>query len=432
MTLIDRVQFTAAAAKAFSNSVRATTAASISARRQARRSRVDAEITTYDPLDPATAAQPHEAYRRLHASGRVHFNPKRSLWILSRLDDVRAAARDDKALSSADGVTRTKFALPILITTDGEKHARMRRQVLPAFTKAALESWRPMIDRLATEMVGEVLDNPGCDVVQRLAVPMPVRLIAHLLGVPDTDVDDFRRWSEASVQVTDLAMTPRGVQKLASALSGSWSMNRYFRRQFAAGGLNGSDTILGRLLVENEAGSLSAEELFYFAMLLLLAGNETTTNLLGGMFDTLARNPDSYNRIRAEHSLIPMAIEEQLRYSSPVQNLYRTAAADYPVGDVTIPAGARVLLSFGAANRDPRVFDDPDLYRVDRNPSQHIAFGFGAHLCLGAQLTRMEAQAVLRELVTRVSRVELVGETRWSTNSSLRGPAQMRVKLTPA
>jgi cytochrome P450 len=120
-----------------------------------------------------------------------------------------------------------------------------------------------MIDQLAAEMVGEVLQNPGCDVVQRLAVPMPVRLIAHLLGIPDTDVDDFRRWSEASVQVTDLAMTPRGVQKLASALSGSWSMNRYFRRQFAVGGLKGSDTILGRLLAENEAGSLTEEELFY-------------------------------------------------------------------------------------------------------------------------------------------------------------------------
>lgn len=155
----------------------------------------------------------------------------------------------------------------------------MRRQVLPAFTKAALESWRPMIDELAAELVGEVLHNPGCDVVQRLAVPMPVRLIAHLLGVPDT------------VQVTDLALTPRGAQKLASALSGSWSMNRYFRRQFAVGGLKGSDTILGRLLAENEAGSLSEEELFYFAMLLLMAGNETITNLLGGMFDTLARNP---------------------------------------------------------------------------------------------------------------------------------------------
>lgn len=429
MTLIDRVQFTGAAAKALGDAVRANTAAGIRARRQARH--VDAEITTYDPLDPATAAQPHEAYRRLHANGRVHYNPKRSLWILSRLGDVRAAARDDKALSSADGVTRTKFALPILITTDGEKHAQMRRQVLPAFTKAALESWRPMIDRLAAEMVGDVLHNPGCDVVQRLAVPMPVRLIAHLLGVPDTDVDDFRRWSEASVQFTDLSLTARGVKKLAAAVGGSWSMNRYFRRQFAIGGLKGSDTILGRLLAENDAGSLTDDELFYFAMLLLLAGNETTTNLLGGMFDTLATYPEQFDSIRADHSLIPMAIEELLRYLSPAQNIYRTARRDYPVGDVTIPAGARVMLSFGAANRDPRVFDDADVFRVDRNPTQHIAFGFGAHLCLGAQLTRMEAQAVLRELAMTASRIDVVGQTRWSTNSLLRGPVHLPVRLTP-
>jgi cytochrome P450 len=167
-------------------------------------------------------------------------------------------------------------------------------------------------------------------------------------------------------------------------------------------------------------------------MLLLLAGNETTTNLLGGMFDTMAKNPKSYDRLRAAPDLIPMAIEEQLRFSSPVQNLYRTARTDYPVGDVTIPAGARVLLSFGAANRDPRVFDDPDVFRVDRNPTQHIAFGFGAHLCLGAQLTRMEGQAVLRELTTRVSRISIDGDTRWSTNSSLRGPAHLPVRLTPA
>jgi cytochrome P450 len=308
----------------------------------------------------------------------------------------------------------------------------MRRQILPAFTKAALDSWRPMIDKLAVQLVGDLLDNPGSDAVGRLAVPMPMRLIAHMLGVPDTDVDKFRRWSEAAVQVTDLSLTRRGVNKLAASVSGSRSIYRYFYRQFAAGGLKGSDTILGRLLAKNEDGTITEDELFYFAMLLLLAGNETTTNLLGGMFDTLARNPEQFNRIREDPDLIPMAIEEQLRFSSPVQNLYRTALTDYPVCDVTIPAGARVLLSFGAANRDPQVFDNPDVYRVDRNPSQHIAFGFGAHLCLGAQLTRMEAQAVLRELVTRVGRVELVGETRWSTNSSLRGPARLRVKLAPA
>ncbi|MDQ1550040.1 MAG: hypothetical protein QOD27_1698 [Microbacteriaceae bacterium] len=432
MTLTQNVQFAGSLVKPLGNAARINTVSGIRARWHNHRSPISAEITAYDPLDPATAAQPHESYRRLHRGARVHYNPKRSIWILTRLDDVRAAARADAALSSADGVTRTKFSLPILITTDGERHAQMRRQILPAFTKAALDSWRPTIDKLASELVGDLLDNPGSDAVQRLAVPMPMRLIAHMLGVPDTDVDKFRRWSEAAVQVTDLALTRRGVNKLAASVSGSRSIYRYFHRQFRVGGLKGSETILGRLLAKNEDGTITEDELFYFAMLLLLAGNETTTNLLGGMFDTLARNPEQFNRIREDPDLIPMAIEEQLRFSSPVQNLYRTARADYPVGDVTIPAGARVLLSFGAANRDPQVFDDPDVYRVDRNPSQHIAFGFGAHLCLGAQLTRMEAQAVLRELVTRVSRISIVGETRWSTNSSLRGPARLLVSLTPA
>ena len=428
MTLTDGVRFISSAARTLAGSVRAN-AAGIGAR---RRVPIDAEITPYDPLDAATAAQPHEAYRRLHAGGRVHYNPNRGVWILSRLDDVRAAARDDVALSSADGPTLVRFRTPVLVSLDGERHARQRRQVLPAFTKAALDSWRPIIDRLAAETVHGVLANPGCDVVQRLAIPMPVRLIAQLLGIPDTDVDDFRRWSEASVQITDIALTARGARKLAGALRGSWAMHRYFTRQFAAGGLKGSNTILGRLLAENEAGSLPDRELFYFAMLLLLAGNETTTNLLGGMFDTLAAHPEQYDVLRAKHDLVPMAIEELLRYLSPAQNVYRTALNDYLVGDATIPAGARIMLSLGAANRDPRVFDEPDAFWVDRNPTQHITFGFGAHLCIGAQLTRMEAHAVLRELVTHVSRISVIGTPHWSTNSLLRGPTRLAVRLTPA
>jgi cytochrome P450 len=354
------------------------------------------------------------------------------VWILSRLEDVRLALRDDTALSSADGPSRVRLRAPTLVSTDGEKHAQLRRQVLPAFTKAALESWRPTIQQLAAETVRDVLDNPGCDVVQRLSIPVPVRLIAQLLGIPDTDVADFRRWSEATAQITDLALTAEGARKFVHVLGGSWAMNRYFRRQFAAGGLKGSATILGRLMAENEAGSLTDRELFQFAMLLLLAGNETTTNLLGGLFAALAADPDQFDILRSDPALIPMAVEEGLRYLSPAQNIYRTALHDYRVGDVTIPAGARILLCVGAANRDPRVFDEPDEFRVNRNPSQHIAFGFGVHLCIGAQLTRMEAQAVLRELVARVRRIEAVGEVTWSTSSLLRGPIRLPVRLTPA
>ena len=178
-------------------------------------------------------------------------------------------------------------------------------------------------------------------------------------------------------------------------------------------------------------GEISRDELFYFLLLLLLAGNETTTNLLSTMFLTLSENPDQFELIRQDpDALIGSAIEEQLRFSSPIQGFYRTAKTAYRVGVATIPAGARVALLWGAANRDPRQFDNPDAFVAARNPS-HVAFGSGIHLCLGASLARMESRAVLRELVERVDRIGIFGAPKWTTNSSLRGLARMQVALTP-
>ncbi|MEW5808761.1 MAG: cytochrome P450 [Actinomycetota bacterium] len=202
-----------------------------------------------------------------------------------------------------------------------------------------------------------------------------------------------------------------------------------FMNELAHGGLKDSGTALGRLVNENTEGTVTDDELFSFAMLLLAAGNETTTNLLGGMFDTFTRNPEQYRIIRENPNLFPMAVEEQLRYSTPIQHLYRNTVQDYAVGGVTIPAGSRVLMSFGAANCDPSVFDNPDDYVADRNPRMHVAFGYGAHMCIGAPLARLEAQAVLRELVENVARVEALGDTTWSANASLRGQVHLRVKL---
>ena len=226
--------------------------------------------------------------------------------------------------------------------------------------------------------------------------------------------------------------TPTGLAGAAKSMAAIAALRRYFMRQFAVGGLKGSGTVLGRLLEHNTDGSLTDRQLLLIVIHLLIAGNETTTNLLGGMFDTFAHDPDQYDLIRANPDLIPMAVEEQLRITTPIQNLYRYTRADYQVGDVTIPTGSRVLLSFGAANRDPLIFENPDAYRADRNPRIHIAFGYGAHMCLGAPLARMEAQAVLRELVTHVVRVSPNGPTTWSTHSSLRGPTHLPVHLTSA
>ncbi len=407
-------------------------AAAVRTRRRGYAGWTGAINTDYDPQDPLTAAQPFDAYRALHGGGRVHYNPRRATFIISRLDDVRAALRDTDQVTSSQGVTRLRMSAPLAVLTDGEEHARLRRQVQPGFSKGAMNAWQGMIEQLAEELVGDVLANPGCDVVRRLAIPMPIRLIAQILGIPNDDVGDFRRWSERGVGVMDVTPTLPGLIGAARSVTAMAALQRYFVKQFTAGELKGSNTVLGRLLAHNTDGSLTDRQLLLIAIHLLIAGNETTTNLLGGMFDTLAHHPDQYEMIRAQPDLVPLAVEEQLRTTTPIQNLYRYTRADYQVGDVTIPNGSRVLLSFGAANRDPTAFEEPDQYRADRNPRTHVAFGYGAHMCLGAPLARMEAQAVLRQLITRVSRITPAGPTTWSTHSSLRGPTRLPVRLTAA
>jgi cytochrome P450 len=385
--------------------------------------------TDYDPLDPATAAQPHASYEALHRGGRVHYNPRRSTWILHRLDDVRAALRDTDQVTSSQGVTRIRMVADLVVVTDDELHSRLRKQVQPAFTKGALDSWRAIIDRLAAELVEGMITEHGCDAVQRLTVPMPLRVIAGIIGVPDSDIADFHRWSDASTRIVNFTPTAKGVVDAARSMRAAVALRRYFLQHLAAGELKGSDTVLGRLLEHSTDGALTDDQLFYIAILLLIAGNETTTNLLGGMIHTYSQHPDQYEMIRANPDLIPQAIEEHVRYTSPIQNLYRFTRAPYRVGDVTIPSGSRVLMSFGAANRDPLAFEEPNTFRADRNPRLHVGFGYGAHMCLGAPLARMEADAVLRELVSHVSRISAIGPTKWSTNSSLRGPTRLPVVL---
>src|SRR6202167_1567757 len=387
--------------------------------------------TSFDPFDPVTAANPYPGYAELLAGPRVRYNRKRNIFILSRFDDVRAAARNDAMLTNSEGVTRSRVEIPVLLNLDPPRHTELRRKVQPAFSRGALSGWQEMVDLLARELVSELLANPGSDVVQRLAVPMPMRMIAHILGVPPEDEDFFRYWSNEAVRVANIQLTPKGLWQIVPTLNGVRHLHSYICSRIESGELLGRDTLLGRLVATAGDGEISRDELFYFALLLLLAGNETTTNLLSTMFLTLSQNPDQFELIRREPDmLMSSAIEEQLRLSSPIQGFYRTAKVDYRVGDATIPAGARVALLWGAANRDPRQFDNPDAFVAARNPS-HVAFGSGIHLCLGAGLARRESKAVLRERVERARRIDVIGTPQWTTNSSLRGLAQMQVVLAP-
>jgi cytochrome P450 len=192
------------------------------------------------------------------------------------------------------------------------------------------------------------------------------------------------------------------------------------------------DDVISALLASQDGGALDDAELFWLSLMLLVAGNETTTNLIGLVLLSLARDPDAYARLRAEPELIPSAVEEAVRWGSPIQGLYRTPTEDYDVGATTIPAGARVLLLFGAANRDPRVFADPDRFVIDREPNDHLGFGMGIHFCLGAHLARVETRIVLESFVQRVGRLELAGRVVWGDNPTVHGPRHLPLRLEAA
>ena len=353
------------------------------------------------------------------------------MWIVSHYDAVRAASHAHDELSSAESVARYRARLPMILTMDRPEHTRLRRLVARDFTREALERWRPAIERLACDAVGDMLAGEEGDVVSQLASPFPVAVIAQVLGVPPADLPDFRQWSDRIADGLAIAPGPGSVRTSAGVLGAVIKLHGYFRAHFERRRRDPGPDVLSGLLASSEEGQLTDDELFWFALMLLVAGNETTTSLLGTMMLAFAENPEQYARVRDDPRLVPSAVEESLRYLSPIQGLYRTALTDYEVASATIPAGARVLLLFGAANRDPRHYPDPDVFAVDRNPTDHLAFGSGIHFCLGAHLARLEAAAVLRELVARVRAIELAGEPAWRANPSLRALSHLRVRLLP-
>ncbi|MDX6615374.1 MAG: beta-dihydromenaquinone-9 omega-hydroxylase [Solirubrobacterales bacterium] len=388
--------------------------------------------TAFDPVSPAVLADPYPAYRELLEGDRLHHSARRREWILSRYDDVHAAARAHDRLSSAEGVTSYPSRTPMMLTSDRPDHTRLRRLAAGSFTHAAIEGWRPAVERLASKAIEAMLGKGGgCDAVAALAGPLPVATIARVLGIPEDDEPRFRQWSDSVVEGFGVEPGAGRVRSSAGVLGATLRLHSYFLELFSRRRRDPGDDVLSKLLASSDEGGLSEDELFWFAFLLLIAGNETTTNLIGTMLLAFAEHPDEYARVAADPSLIRPAVEEALRHTSPIQGMYRVARADHEVGDAVIPAGGRVLLLFGAANRDPRHFPEPDRFDVTRNPSDHLGFGTGIHFCLGAHLARLEAEVVLRLLTERVERMALAGEPLWRRNPALRGLDRLPLRLIP-
>ncbi len=370
----------------------------------------------FDPFAPEIRANPYPTYQRMRETAPIMWTPDGSP-ILTRYEDCITILRDHERWSS-DGsnskyadvsvddraITGSMFealsARPMLFT-DPPDHTRLRGLVNKAFTPRAIDRLRPRMEQIVDELIDEVAGAGAMDIIERVAYPLPVIMIAELLGVPTKDRELLKSWSEPMSRTIDPLddIEPEFFDQVAAA---GLAFIAYFAQLINERRQSPRDDVLSALIAAEESGDkLTQEEVIVNLILLLIAGHETTTNLIGNGMLALLRNPDQLTRLRDDPGLIKSGVEELLRYDSPVQLTARTALEDVEVAGVTIPKREQPILLLAAANRDPVQFADPDRLDLTRSPNAHIAFSNGIHFCVGATLARMEGRIALEETLKR-------------------------------
>ncbi len=355
---------------------------------------------------PGQRLEPFAWYRNMRESMPVYFDAQRSSWSFFRYDDVLRVLSDYRAFSSQFSGEQQNAERPIgnsLISTDPPRHGQLRALVSQAFTPRTIAGLEPRITEIVRHLLDQVAPAGSMDVIGDLAYPLPVIVIAELLGIPAEDRAHFKRWSDAVIANTREDATEGDAAQAEMVDYFRWTIRRHREEPHA-------DLISDLLAAEIDGQRLSEPELLGFCVLLLVAGNETTTNLIGNAVLCFDEQPEVMERLRVHQTLLPGAIEEILRYRSPVQAMIRVAATDTCIDDQTIMAGQPVIVWIGSANRDPTHFPDPDRFDITRNPNRHLAFGHGIHFCLGAPLARLEARIALSEMLARLPDVRRVPE----------------------
>jgi cytochrome P450 PksS len=373
---------------------------------------------------------------------RTTLPDKTSVWLVTRYEDVHLLLRDGRFAKSRfnamtpEQLRKLPWVPPMfrpldrnMLDLDPPDHTRLRGLVHKAFTPRLIEKLQTRVQTRADELLDAVSMNGEMDLISEYALPLPMIIITEILGVPTKDRDKFHQWSKAIVSLNQFNLNWRAIP----AIWAIWKFNRYLRSFFKVRRTDPRDDLVSALIQAEEAGdTLSEDEMLAMVFLLLVAGHETTVNLIGNGMLTLLEHPEQMERLRDNPSLIQSAIEELLRFTAPVfMATERFAREDLTIQGVTIQRGEMILGVIGSANRDEAVFDKPDTLDLAREPNKHLSFGFGIHYCLGAPLARMEAQIGIKTLLACLPNLRLKGSAqslRWRPSLMLRGLDSLPVK----
>jgi cytochrome P450 len=380
----------------------------------------------YNPLLPAVRRDPYPTYRALRRADPVHRSLLMDTWVLTRYDDVSLLLRDQRLSVERErwkGFQTLDDQVPVasMLVVDPPYHTRLRALVSRAFTPRTVERLRPRIEAFVNDALDRAESRGGLELIGDLAYPLPVTVIAEMLGVPSADWPRFRAWSRTLVAALD-PLSARAAGAAAAALAAREALGGYLSEIVALRRAEPAEDLITALLLLDESGEgLTHLELVVMANLLLVAGHETTVNLIGNGVLALLRHPEQLASLRERPELIRPAVEELLRFDSPVQLTARVALERFEMGAQEIQAGDMLIALLGSANRDGAQFSDPDRLDLGREPNPHLSFGRGIHFCLGASLARLEAQVAIGALVSRFPRLRLQGTMRRSPTVTLRG-----------
>ncbi|MCZ4607897.1 cytochrome P450 [Streptomyces sp. Lzd4kr] len=397
----------------------------------------------FDPWDPAFLADPYPAYAELRARGRVHYYEPTDQWLVPHHADVSALLRERRlGRTYQHRFTHEDFGRTApppehepfhvlndhgMLDLEPPDHTRIRRLVSKAFTPRTVEQLKPYVRRLAGELVAGLVEAGGGDLLTDVAEPLPVAVIAEMLGIPESDRGHLRPWSADICGMYELSPSPETAEK---AVRASVEFSDYLLELIAARRKEpGEDLISGLIAAHDEGDRLTEQEMISTAVLLLNAGHEATVNASVNGWWALFRNPGQLSALRADHSLIPSAIEELMRYDTPLQLFERWVLDEIEIDGTTIPRGAEIAMLFGSANHDPEVFEAPAALDLTRKDNPHISFSAGIHYCIGAPLARIELAASMSALLDQAPTLRAAAEPDRKPNFVIRGLEGLSVEV---